>query len=216
MYTDHKTLLNFHTQRDLSRRQARWMEELSIYDCKFVYVKGCDNSVADALSRYPTTPVSNPTDAETTAIHPYNSLNTIRPVFNILHHRNPYDSPLSMIAALVDTEIPTSKSVRSTLSVDINLINNIQEGYRTDPWCQKLLSASKGMPELKIKDGLWFLGNRLIIPGGCGAREHIFQLTHDSLGHFGFYKSYENIRHSYFWPGMRKDLEEGYIPSCAE
>ena len=55
VYTDHKTLLNFHTQRDMSRRQAHWMEELSIYGCKFVYVKGTNNSVADALSRYPYT-----------------------------------------------------------------------------------------------------------------------------------------------------------------
>ena len=31
VYTDHKTLLNFHTQRDLSCRQACWMEELAIY-----------------------------------------------------------------------------------------------------------------------------------------------------------------------------------------
>ena len=58
VYTDHKTLLNFHTQRDMSRRQARWMEELSIYDCKFVYVKGTNNTVADALSRYPYTTTS--------------------------------------------------------------------------------------------------------------------------------------------------------------
>ena len=40
VYTDHKMLLNFHTQHDFSRRQARWMEELAIYDSKFVYVKG--------------------------------------------------------------------------------------------------------------------------------------------------------------------------------
>ena len=32
VYTDHKTLLNFNTQTNLSQRQARWMEELSMYD----------------------------------------------------------------------------------------------------------------------------------------------------------------------------------------
>ena len=32
VYTDHKTLLNFNTQKDLSRRQAQWMEELVIYN----------------------------------------------------------------------------------------------------------------------------------------------------------------------------------------
>ena len=70
------------------------------------------------------------------------------------------------------------------------------------------------MSELTIKDGLWFLGDRLIIPADCGMHEQIFRLAHDTLGHFGFHKTYENIRHSYFWPNMRKDLEDGYIPSC--
>ena len=189
------------------------MEELSIYDCKFVYVKGFDNSVADALSRYPISKVSSPTDAESAATHPHHH-QAMSSKIKILHHPAPYDSPLSMIAALVDNPIP--KLTMSSLKVDDDFITQIQEGYLNDPWCKKLLSASKGMPELKIKDGLWFLGNHLIIPGGCSAHEHIFQLTHDSLGHFGFFKSYENIRESYFWPGMQKDLEEGYIPSCAE
>ena len=45
-------------------------------------------------------------------------------------------------------------------------------------------------------------------------REQIFRLAHDTLGHFGFHKTYENIRNSYFWPNMRTDLENGYIPSC--
>ena len=35
----------------MSRCQLRWIEELSIYDAHFVYVKGEDNSVADALSQ---------------------------------------------------------------------------------------------------------------------------------------------------------------------
>jgi hypothetical protein len=46
-------------------------------------------------------------------------------------------------------------------------------------------------------------------------REQIFRMAHDTLGHFGFYKTYDNIRKSYFWPNMCKDLER-YIPSCNE
>ena len=53
IYTDHKTLENFNTQKDLSRRQARWMELMSQYNAKIIYVKGGDNTVADALSRLP-------------------------------------------------------------------------------------------------------------------------------------------------------------------
>lgn len=54
--TDHKTLENFHHQRDLSRRQARWQDFLSQYDFTIKYIKGEDNSVADALSRLPSVP----------------------------------------------------------------------------------------------------------------------------------------------------------------
>jgi RNase H-like domain found in reverse transcriptase/Reverse transcriptase (RNA-dependent DNA polymerase) len=60
VYTDHKTLLNFHTQHDLSKWQAHWVEELSIYHCSFVYIKGRNNTVADTLSRYPCRQVTTP------------------------------------------------------------------------------------------------------------------------------------------------------------
>ena len=53
IYTDHKTLQNFDNQKDLSLRQARWMEYLSQYEYTIHYIRGEDNTVADALSRLP-------------------------------------------------------------------------------------------------------------------------------------------------------------------
>jgi thioesterase domain-containing protein len=53
VYTDHRTLENFNMQWDLSRRQIRWKEFLSQYDMMIRYIKGDDNTVADALSRLP-------------------------------------------------------------------------------------------------------------------------------------------------------------------
>ena len=53
VYTDHCTLEHFLLQQDLSRRQARWQELLSQYDFMIEYIKGEDNTVADALSRFP-------------------------------------------------------------------------------------------------------------------------------------------------------------------
>ena len=50
--TDHKALEFFLTQRKLLNRQARWMEYLSRFDFDIRYVKGINNKVADALSRY--------------------------------------------------------------------------------------------------------------------------------------------------------------------
>lgn len=53
VYTDHRTLENFDTQRDLSQRQLHWQEFLSQYDFNIVYIPGEDNTVADALSQVP-------------------------------------------------------------------------------------------------------------------------------------------------------------------
>ncbi len=53
VWTDHCTLEHFNTQRDLSRRQARWMEFLSQYDATIHYLPGKKNCAADALSRLP-------------------------------------------------------------------------------------------------------------------------------------------------------------------
>src|ERR1700678_3858700 len=188
------------------------MEELSIYDCKFVYVKGADNSAADALSHLPNIIVNNTTDAENAAKRPFPLPVNFKPA--VLDHISPSVSPLSTIAALVDTHFP--ENTTSSVSFDPDFITKIRDAYTTDPWCQKLVPASRGMPELTSRDGLWFLGDRLLVSAGGNIREQIFAMTHDNLGHFGLFKSYENIRRSYFWPGMRKDLEDGYIPSCQE
>jgi hypothetical protein len=62
IYTDHRTLENFNTQKDLSRRQLCWQEYLSQYKMSITYIKGEDNTVADALSRIP--PNSFPDEEE--------------------------------------------------------------------------------------------------------------------------------------------------------
>jgi len=49
-YTDNKTLENFNVQKDLSCCQARWMEFMSQFDAKIVYIKGDKNTIAGALS----------------------------------------------------------------------------------------------------------------------------------------------------------------------
>jgi len=49
--TDHKGLMHLLNQKNLSGRQARWIEKISSFDFEVVYVPGTENVVADALSR---------------------------------------------------------------------------------------------------------------------------------------------------------------------
>ena len=51
VYSDHKSLKNIFTQRDLNMRQCRWMEFLKDYDFTLHYHPGKANVVVNALSR---------------------------------------------------------------------------------------------------------------------------------------------------------------------
>ena len=49
--TDHKGLIHLLNQKNVSGRQARWLEKISSFIFKVQYVAGTDNVLADALSR---------------------------------------------------------------------------------------------------------------------------------------------------------------------
>jgi hypothetical protein len=49
--TDHKGLTHLLNQKNLSGRQARWLEKISSFDFEVVYILGSENVLADALSR---------------------------------------------------------------------------------------------------------------------------------------------------------------------
>ena len=49
--TDHKGLIYLLNQKNLSGRQARWLEKISTFTFEVTYIAGSENVVADALSR---------------------------------------------------------------------------------------------------------------------------------------------------------------------
>ncbi|KAK1621010.1 hypothetical protein QYE76_026527 [Lolium multiflorum] len=51
LYTDHKSLKYFFTQKELNMRQKRWLELIKDYDLTINYTPGKANVVADALSQ---------------------------------------------------------------------------------------------------------------------------------------------------------------------
>lgn len=48
--TDHEALIHLANQKDLSGRQARWIEKTSTFNYEIRYVPGEENTLADALS----------------------------------------------------------------------------------------------------------------------------------------------------------------------
>ena len=146
VYTDHKTLENFDRQKDLSRRQARWQEYMSQFDITFVYVKGEDNSVADALSRLPLDAADSKSADE----------------------ENEDNAPLWQ---------KWTGGTNAVLSVaaDQEFLENIRNGYKTDAFCKQVLAGTHKMNGIAEKDGLWYIGDRLLVQG-LGLVEKIYSV----------------------------------------
>src|SRR5271168_1461946 len=110
---------------------------------------------------------------------------------------------------------PVLPSILS-ISAHDKLLEEIKTGYLEDPFIKSLKDASPGISFVTQRDGFWFIGSRLVIPAIPHIREALFYLAHDALGHFGADKSYAALRDSYYWPNMRKHLEQAYVPSCPD
>ena len=102
------------------------------------------------------------------------------------------------------------------IRLEQSLLDQIKQGYASDEFCQKLQANLTSMDanEIREEDGLLYKGPRLIIPNISSIREMLFHLAHDALGHFGTDKAYEALRDSYYWPGMKTQLDKAYISGC--
>jgi hypothetical protein len=164
VYTDHCTLENFNTQKELSRRQARWMELMSQFDMSILYIIGEDNTIADVLSCLP--------DEAT-------------PVLD--------NNPISHVdnwsvwakASLVNAVL--------MVDVDSEFLDTIKAGYHTDEFCKKVIAYLESTLGIREENGLWYIGSQLLIPSSGTCREDLFHLAHDTLGHFGADKAYMSL-----------------------
>ena len=218
VFTDHKTLESFETQKELSCRQARWMELLSQYDAHFIYIKGERNTVANSLSRRPINSTSS--KAEKHATQPYpasfgDKEDFLTAVFN------PGDTSfLCIVVALTEGERnkPTTPAFPFSMriSAEKTFLTGTTKWLKSDLWTKSPISALPSMEKLWNENGLWFLDDRLIILNSGNLHKTLFRLAHNNLGHFGANKIHEALHTLYYWPYMHKDLESAYVPSCIE
>jgi hypothetical protein len=103
-----------------------------------------------------------------------------------------------------------------TVTADTSILKQIKAGYHTDNFCKKFFAPSFNTPGIREVNSLWYAGSWLIVLRVGDILEQLFQFAHDSLGHFSSNKSYTALRDAYYWPNMRWDLEQSYIPACVD
>jgi hypothetical protein len=151
IYTDHKTLENSETQRDLSQRQARWMEFMSQYNCKIVYVKGNLNTVADALSH---------TVFDADMLSAMAASSGVAPVFLVLGEEAGLLMCAQILVDLATLEILCSvTAIMLSITVNEELLTNIRNNYSVDPWCKHLLDAEFFPHGVHEANGLLYAGS---------------------------------------------------------
>ena len=67
-------------------------------------------------------------------------------------------------------------SINAILSIatDPSVLQTIQNGYTLDEFCKKVIASPNSTPGLSSSNGLWYIGDRLLIPRTGTIREDLF------------------------------------------
>ena len=85
------------------------------------------------------------------------------------------------------------------------------------PWLDRIkkLTSRFELPNgMKEKNGFFYKGNRLYIPGYQDIKTTILQENHDgNAGHFGFKKTLTKVARHYYWERMADDVKR-FVQTC--
>jgi hypothetical protein len=190
IFTDHKSLKYFFTQKELNMRQRRWLELLSDYDCTINYHPGKANVVADALSR-----------------------RTMEGTLSAM-----FTMQKKLLLDLDKAGIEMIQSGMGSLTLESTLLEQIKTAQFSDAELTTIRErVEKGQqPDFQIsKDGVLKFHNRVCIPDNAELKKVILSEAHQSLYtvHPGSTKMYRDLRKSYWWNGMKKDIAQ-HVERC--
>ena len=203
VYTDHHNLTYFTSTKVLNRRQARWAEQLSLYNFIIFYRPGTKNGKADALSRKgelrPQKGGSE--DQPTKALLRPDQIATIT-------EAQPAAPPQFLLSAarLASLRVPNFKQ---------SFLDHIRRAISQDPIYQNQLENPDN--EFQIQNGLLYREGLLYIPHDQQLRAQILRSEHDepTAGHWGIDKTEELVKRNYWWPDMKQFIAD-YVRGCLE
>jgi hypothetical protein len=245
IHTDHNPLVYLKTQPNLSRRQARWSDYLQRFEFEWKYVKGTENTAADALSRAHEEPLNSVTlKAMVLRTRPSArpSENTTSPQPTRKRVRNtdeqtllPRSSDRSETTRVGDggndpqlnTAIGRSRRHLST-TVDEPQppaaraspprdLETVIEHMSEGYKQDPWFSDAKNTADLEYRDDLWWSGPRVAVPDIPGIRLDIMTDMHNPpfQGHPGVGKMLNLVKRHYWWPGITRDVTK-FVTACPD
>ena len=201
--TDHKNLVSFMTTKELSERQARWMQELSQYNFKIEYRPGKEGRKPDTLTRREG---NLPTAGDK---------RLTRNVRILL--------PKERYWVIPGTE-EIKLDIWETSECQDKNEGEIQKGSNDDAEIQDIKrNFDKGRKEMQgialrlcqWKDGLLWYQGKIWIPNNEEIRTTLIAKNHEppQAGHGGTAKTTELISRRYYWPKLREDIKR-FIKNC--
>ena len=199
VFTDHQPLTFANTKSgvSMSRRQTRWIEELQRYTFSWKYKKGTEN-VADPLSRVPALFGNSVTFVQCNAVTRKRASDSSGITPSQPRKRR------KLLTAEVD-KVDTNLELPQIPA----LHTQVRDGYKVDP------QFSNPPPSYTMKNGLWWKGDKLVIPAAHDLRVTLLREAHDShySGHLGFKKTLDLLTRHYWWPHMRREVMQ-YTTTC--